>query len=266
MRYSSTIDNVTSLKWGLTLQEAYLYSWVYTLPSWAESINISGKIYYFASKNKAAEEIRLLSDKPDTIYRYYKRLEKLKLIELIKVSNKDYICLTNVSKEWNNKSEYSKDNPTLFGRSSESNSDKRPTNNNYNIDNKISNKRSSKEPSLYKKAIDVYNTFVKEQTGVGAKIDGAEGKAMKSILSFLKKESNDKSEDGIIITLEYIFSNWSKLEPFYKNSLRLTQINSNFINIINQLKNGKKQGSGKQASDTERLHESFSNDTNYNSL
>jgi hypothetical protein len=105
MKYSSMIDNVHSSQWGLSIQEAYLFDWLYSLPSWAQRVTMSGEggaeDFYFASRNKAIEELPLLTDKPDTMYRYYKSLEEKGLIKLTKVGNCDYIFLSGKGKEWN---------------------------------------------------------------------------------------------------------------------------------------------------------------------
>lgn len=136
MKYTSLIDNVTSREWGLDIKQAYLFSWIYTLPSWANSIFKDGKQYFFASKNKAIEEMPLLTDKSDTMYRYYKSLESFGLIEIIKVDSKDYIALTEKAKLWNTQpSGYSDKNPNELGKLSESSSDKNPTNKNTNYYN-----------------------------------------------------------------------------------------------------------------------------------
>jgi hypothetical protein len=142
MRYSSTINNVKANEWGLSIQQAYLFAWFYELPSWANKVMIENEIYYFASKNKAVEELPILTDKTDTMYRYYKQLEDLGLVHIKKIDNKDYIALTNKAKDWNfSKSDYSENNPTLLGNLSENNSENNPTynniiSNNNNIDNK----------------------------------------------------------------------------------------------------------------------------------
>jgi len=128
MKYTSLIDNVTSKKWGLSIQEAYLFEWIYSLPSWANKAVIDDNVFYFASKNKAIEELPLLTDKPDTMYRYYKSLEKKELILISKIGGKDYVCLTEKSKAWNRcKSEYSENNPNKLGNKSENNSENNPT-------------------------------------------------------------------------------------------------------------------------------------------
>lgn len=154
MRYSSLIDNVTSKKWGLSLQEAYLFDWVYTLPSWAEKVIIDSETYYFASRNLACREALLLTDKSDTMYRYYKSLEGKGIIKLIKVEGKDYIKLMPICSEWGRQSEYSEKNPSLLGKKSENNSEKNPTNNIINTNKIISKKESI--PPLFE---DVKNEF-----------------------------------------------------------------------------------------------------------
>lgn len=135
MKYTSLIDNVKSLEWGLSIQEAYLFSWVYSLPSWADKVIIGTDVFYFGSKTKAIEDYPLLTDKPDTVYRYYKSLEQKGLILIKKIDGKDYLALTEKSKTWGSKSEQSENNPRLLGKKSEFNSEKNPT---YTINSFIS--------------------------------------------------------------------------------------------------------------------------------
>lgn len=135
MKYTSLIDNVKSLEWGLSIQEAYLFSWVYSLPSWADKVIIGTDVFYFGSKTKAIEDYPLLTDKPDTVYRYYKSLEQKGLILIKKIDGKDYLALTEKSKTWGSKSEQSENNPRLLGKKSDLNSEKNPT---YTINSFIS--------------------------------------------------------------------------------------------------------------------------------
>lgn len=145
MRYSSTINNVKSKEWNLTIQQAYLFSWFYELPSWANKVMIENEIFYFASKNKAVEELPILTDKTDTMYRYYKQLEYIGLVVIKKIDNKDYIALTNKGKEWNFcKSDNSENNPTLLGNLSENNSENNPTYNNIISNNNTKDKTDKK--------------------------------------------------------------------------------------------------------------------------
>jgi len=138
MRYSTTINNLKATEWGLTIQQAYLFSWFYELPSWANKVMIENEIFYFASKNKAVEELPILTDKTDTMYRYYRQLEDLGLVLIKKIDGKDYIALTAKAKEWNfSKSEYSENNPSIVGNLSENNSDLNPIYNNINTNKNI---------------------------------------------------------------------------------------------------------------------------------
>ena len=148
MRYNSVINNIKAKEWDLTIQQAYLFSWFYELPSWANKVMIENEIFYFASKNKAVEELPILTDKLDTMYRYYKQLEEKELIVIKKIDNKDYISLTSKGKEWNlYKSDYSENNPTLLGNLSENNSENNPTYNNTIYNNKESNNSQTLIPN-----------------------------------------------------------------------------------------------------------------------
>lgn len=139
MRFSTTINNIKAVEWDLSIQEAYLFAWFYELPSWADKVQMEGETFYFASKNKAVEELPILTEKVDTMYRYYKTLTEKDLIILKKVDGKDFIALTKKAKAWNlsvgNKSEYSEINPTKLGKKSENNSEKNPTYNSTSINN-----------------------------------------------------------------------------------------------------------------------------------
>lgn len=141
MRYNSLINNIKSLEWELNLQQAYLFSWLYELPSWADKVIIENEIYYFASKNKACEELPILTDKTDTMYRYYKQLEEKQLILIKKIDGKDYISLTSKAKKWNLSipSEGSEKNPSHSGNESERVSDSNPIYNEINPNNEINN-------------------------------------------------------------------------------------------------------------------------------
>jgi len=112
MRFNTSINNVKAKEWGLNLPLSYLFAWFYELPSWANKVVIENEIYYFASKNKAVQELPLLTEKKDTMYRYYKQIEKLGLIKIKKVDDKDYICLTKKAMGWNYSSDNSELNPT----------------------------------------------------------------------------------------------------------------------------------------------------------
>ena len=98
--------------------------------------------------------------------------------------------------------------------------------------------------TIYKMSIDIYHKFCLSNFDAPAKIDSIQGKAMKSILSYLKtlcKQKGDDSQESILNALKYIFKNWKNLEPFLQKQVKLSQINSNLVNIIKQLKQTTKQ-------------------------
>lgn len=101
MRRFSNIDNVFMLKHELTLQESYILEWVLHLPIWADKSILSDKTIYFASKNKACQDLPMITKQNDTMQRYYRRLEEKGMIKLFKVSNKDYIEILPKCAEWN---------------------------------------------------------------------------------------------------------------------------------------------------------------------
>lgn len=112
MRKYTILDNETMSFWGLTIQEGFLFEWMFTLPSWANKLIVEGEVFYFASKNKACDDLPMLTEKPDTMYRYYKKLQAHGLIEIKKLDGKDYIRLMEKTKDWN-KSDWSDKNPSL---------------------------------------------------------------------------------------------------------------------------------------------------------
>ncbi len=101
MRNHLYVNQVKAIEWRLTIQEAHIFSFCYELPSWADKIIVNNEIYYFAARQKAVEELPILTDKPDTIYRNYKKLENKGLIIYKKHNNKDVIRLTKKGQDWN---------------------------------------------------------------------------------------------------------------------------------------------------------------------
>jgi len=61
MKYNININQEKTLEWGLNLQQACLVDLFHILPTWAEMEVIDGEIWYFFSKNKILEEIKILS-------------------------------------------------------------------------------------------------------------------------------------------------------------------------------------------------------------
>jgi hypothetical protein len=97
---------------------------------------------------------------------------------------------------------------------------------------------AQKEKSLYAQFMDDYNNFFLVKTGYPAKIDGKQGIAAKSIIAYLKTISTEKTDEGVLASWRRILAKWDTLDTYLKNRLILSQINSELMNIINQIKNG----------------------------
>jgi len=78
MKYSINIDQINSIEWGFNLSEAAVFAYLFNVPTWADPVLIDGKTFYFAARQKTCQDVPLISDKPDTIYRIYKSLENTK--------------------------------------------------------------------------------------------------------------------------------------------------------------------------------------------
>jgi len=90
---------------------------------------------------------------------------------------------------------------------------------------------------LYSSLMAIYFDFVKQHTGVPPKVSQIEGKALKNIIKYLMSIKPDEKE--VEIGWKAIFENFNKWDAFYQKQLKLTQIDSNLMNIINSIKNGK---------------------------
>lgn len=141
MRYTISIDQTHSIEWDLSLSEAALFSFIYSLPAWAEQIHVNGQTWFFASRNKAIDEMPIITDKADTIYRLYKSLQIKGVIDWKKFGEKDCIMITEKGKLWNssktdlgNKSESTR---KKIRRNTEINPTYNSTKNNSTIDNII---------------------------------------------------------------------------------------------------------------------------------
>ncbi|MCB8889955.1 DnaT-like ssDNA-binding domain-containing protein [Vreelandella malpeensis] len=111
MQYLVTINQSKALAWGLNAQQAMLFAFLYQVPSWADSRQIDGAVWFNIGKGKIIQELPLLTDKPDTAYRLMKQLRDAGLIDMTSTDNKTYMRLTSKAKSWN-KAQGSEKNPT----------------------------------------------------------------------------------------------------------------------------------------------------------
>lgn len=118
MKYSINIYQINSLAWDLNLSEAAVFTYLFNVPTWADPVLIDGKTFYFAARQKTCQDVPLISDKPDTIYRIYKNLAEKGVIEYLKHMGKDCMRITEKGKGWN--SEKNPSSTIELGKKSES--------------------------------------------------------------------------------------------------------------------------------------------------
>jgi len=107
-------------------------------------------------------------------------------------------------------------------------------------------KEADQSFTIYQEFIEAYHLFCRSYIGVGAKIDGAQGKAMKAIITYLTQVSKTKDAGGALSAWKYILANWSELTKFIQNQTSLVQINKNITEILTQLRRGKDKQAAKQ--------------------
>jgi len=103
----------------------------------------------------------------------------------------------------------------------------------------------SLENNLYQKAVAKYLEFLKIKLGRPGLFDGSDGKSMKQLLKYLKDSSKSKDDDGAYAGLCYILDNWSLLDEFYDDKIKVRAILSNVNNIISLIKGAKSKSPNK---------------------
>ena len=153
---------------------------------------------------------------------------------VLKIKMIEQVVGTSVERQWNKRGTKKKVKAEV-----ESDADYQPT---------IETKEKTPSEKLYPKMIEIYNDFCVKRIGVGAKMDGLQGKSMKSIIAYLATQVKMKKgeeitepqmNDGILSAWEYILSNWDLVKGFYADQIKLSQINANMPNILMQLKTSK---------------------------
>tara|TARA_R110000824_G_scaffold163590_2_gene339369 strand:+ start:458 stop:1213 length:756 start_codon:yes stop_codon:yes gene_type:complete len=103
--------------------------------------------------------------------------------------------------------------------------------------------------SIFPGFMNDYYEFFQKRTDIKPKITGADGKALKEIIKHLISITKDKFKDMEDPEVEkkaregwqVMLNNWGIIDPFLQKQIKLIQINGNFNNIIENLKNGKRK-------------------------
>ncbi len=134
MKYILHINQEQAIKLGMTnTNQAIIFDLLTSASTWAEPIIYENKVYYWVARQVVVKELPLLDLKEDTVYRHFKFLDEIDLINYIKVSKKDCINITKKGKKYAF-STMSETNPNYYvgnkselGNESEKNSDLNPT-------------------------------------------------------------------------------------------------------------------------------------------
>lgn len=151
MKFTITVNQKQAKELGIkNINQAIILGLISEAHTWAEHEIVDGEVYYWAARTKIQEELELLDLKLDTIYRHFKALASLGLIEYLKKGKKDCVRLTKLGKTYyvgneSEKIQNSEMNPSKFGNESEKNSDLNPT---YKNTKEHKNTKDTKESSV----------------------------------------------------------------------------------------------------------------------
>ena len=101
MRYTTRINNVRALEWGINMTQAALFDLINECASWASTVTINGVTFYWVSRQLVIEELPLVFRKEDAVYRTLKVLEEKGLVEIAKMDGRDYVRITPEGAKWN---------------------------------------------------------------------------------------------------------------------------------------------------------------------
>lgn len=91
-------------------------------------------------------------------------------------------------------------------------------------------------PSLYALFLDEWFAFYNRQFGLSPKFTGADGKALKQIITYLT--SNSADEEEALATWLYLLQHWGQLDEFHQRNTDLKYINSQLNKILQNAKRG----------------------------
>ncbi len=169
MQFSIFINQARSVEWGLNSQQALLFAYLYSVPSWAEQVLVEGQRYYRLDRDKVIRDLPILTDKLDTVYRLMKQLVDCGLLNVVRTGNRTAIRLTEKAAMWNHaqivpssqpvdnheqnhpdKMQHPEKNPSSPGKKSEIHPEKNPSNSSLYINNPIikHNTQSTSQDSL----------------------------------------------------------------------------------------------------------------------
>ncbi|WP_044418616.1 hypothetical protein [Halarcobacter anaerophilus] len=181
MKYQLNVNQQQAIELGIThINQALIFDLLTTVASWAETIVIDNEVFYWVSRQTISSELKLLGLKNDTVYRNFKKLDNLGLINYKKYGKKDCIRITKLGKKYllkPNENTMSDSNPNHYAGNksekevkleskSEKNSDLNPT---YPLTNKIIEEDERKKEQLeikFHKYLDLFIQWLKQENNI----------------------------------------------------------------------------------------------------
>ena len=111
-------------------------------------------------------------------------------------------------------------------------------------------KEGANPPSLYVLFLDEWFAFYNRLFGFAPKFTGADGKALKQIITYLTNNSADETE--ALSTWQYLLQNWQQLDEFHQRNTDLKYINSQLNKILQNAKRGNSKAKSSVSDDFKR--------------
>lgn len=117
-------------------------------------------------------------------------------------------------------------------------------------------KKNEPEPDhFFDMAKSWWFSFYKLKAGVDYRFMAKDGKALKDIGVHLTKISGSTAK--ALDIWQHVLYDWGRLDPFYRNKMELTFINSQLNTILNLLKNGKQTGNTAASNNADAYRQNF---------
>lgn len=106
-------------------------------------------------------------------------------------------------------------------------------------------KESTKDNATYNTCMGIYREFLKSRNShldMEGKKAKANSEAMRGIIQFMVKfaQSNGRPSDdrNVIAGVQFLFSNWDRLNDYHKNRIKLPDIYNSIEEILPMIRNG----------------------------
>lgn len=94
----------------------------------------------------------------------------------------------------------------------------------------------------YQRFVGEYVGFMYRETGIQlVEFNAVQGKALKEIISKLLRLKEGATEADALLMWVAVLNNWKRLNAYMQQKKKLSDINSNLIEILDQIKNGNYQ-------------------------